>query len=172
MSEEGKLTKFLVGAHGYYRFGEESSFPWHVADSSVWYSLLVVEKGRICRYGFTSAVASKLALCAALKALSPSDQALLLGVWTGSRRTDLFVLAPSEALAHIEGDKRFTRFQELGDIVEVEMIRHGRSKYLSYAYRSPAGHLIHTSLSKRDEISALLEYFTQRGIAVKERQEP
>ena len=170
MSQIGKFEQFLTGVHGYFRVGEEASFPWHVADSSVWYSLLVVEEGRIRRYGFTSAVASKAALCSALEGLSPGDEALLLGVWTGSHRTDLFVLEPLEVLAHLKGPKRFDRFKHLHDVFEAELVRQGRSKYLSYAYRSEQGHPVHTSTYTREEIEALLEYFSQRGIDVKERR--
>lgn len=171
MNASGKLSKFLTGVPGYFRTDEEAAFPWHAEDSSVWYGLLVVEDGRISRYGFTSAAASKLALCTALEALAPADDALLLGVWTGSRKSDLFILSQSEALAYLKGPKRFARFQELGEISEVELVRHDRTKYLSYAYRPSSGHVIHTSTNKRSEIAALLEYLSERRITVKERRE-
>jgi hypothetical protein len=171
MNASGKLSRFLTGVPGYFRIGEEAAFPWHVEDSSVWYGLLVVEDGRISRYGFTSAAASKLALCRALEALALTDDALLLGIWTGSRRSDLFILSPSEALAYLKGPKRFTRFEELGEISDVELVRHDRTKYLAYAYRPSSGQVIHTSTNRRSEIAALLEYLSQKGIKVKERRE-
>lgn len=107
----GRLSNFQTGVRGYFRSGEESIFPWHRSDSSVWYSLLIVESGRICRYGFTSAETGKRALVAALESLAPTDEVLLLGIWNGSHRTDLFVLEPSEALAHPQRSEAFRKVQ-------------------------------------------------------------
>lgn len=166
-----RFAHLLIGAADYFRENEEASFPWDASDSSVWYCLLVVEHGQIMRYGFTSADSSKSALCSALRSLSPDDQTLLLGVWTGTRRTNLFVLAPSEALAQLEGAKRFARFEKLGEITEAELVREGRSKYLSYTYRSAGGYLTHTYTRRRAEIEMLLEYLSTLGLPVKERRE-
>jgi hypothetical protein len=171
MDSKGKLSKFLIGVPGYFRIGEEAAFPWHVDGSSVWYGLLVVEGGRICQYGFTSAAASKQAMCTAIEALDPTDDSLLLGVWTGSHRTDLFILSPTEALTYLKGAKRFARFEAVGEILEAELVQRDRSKYLSYAYRSKEGHIVHRSTNKRAEVADLLEYLSQRKIKVKERHE-
>jgi hypothetical protein len=170
-SSAGRLSTFLTEVPGYFRCGEESIFPWHTVESSVWYSLLTVEEGHICRYGFTSAATGKEALAAALEALEPTDEVLLLGIWTGSHRTDLFVLDPVEALAHLKGPKRFDRFKALSDIAEVQLVRRGRSKHLEYSYVAPAGHRVHTSTSKREEIASLLEYLSTLGIRVRERRD-
>ena len=171
MDASGKLSRFLTSVPGYFRVGEEATFPWHVDDSSVWYGLLVVENGRIRRYGFTSAAASKQAMCSAIEALAPTDDSLLLGVWTGSRRSDLFILSPTEALTYLKGPKRFARFEALGEISEAELVWHNRSKCLSYSYHSKDGCLVHTSTNKRAEIADLLEFLSQRKIKVKEHRE-
>ena len=88
----GKLSKFVVGQPGYFREKAENEFPWDRSDRSVWYSLLVVEAGRIERYGFTSSKSNKTALRSTLKELTREDEALLLGVWTGQYSTHLFIL--------------------------------------------------------------------------------
>ena len=168
----GKLMQFLVGVAGNFRVGEEASFPWHSTDRGIWYALLVVEAGKICRYGFTSATASKEALCDAIGALSPRDEALLLGVWTGQHRTDLFVLECKAAYDYIRGSKKLDRFKHLGQILEAELIRRRGAKYLSYSYRGDDGHTVHTSTSRREETAELLAHFAQNGVTVQERPEP
>jgi hypothetical protein len=86
----GALDSFLSSTPGYFRCGEEDAFPWS-ATSGVWYALLVIEEGKIVRYGFTAAKGQKANLRAALAKIGRSE-ALLIGVWTGFHRTDLFVL--------------------------------------------------------------------------------
>jgi hypothetical protein len=97
--EMGTLDSFLSGTPGYFRTGEEAAFPWS-ATSGVWYALLVVEDGRIVRYGFTAAKGQKTNLRAALEQLAGAE-ATLLGVWTGSHRTDLFVLDIPKAITNL-----------------------------------------------------------------------
>lgn len=171
MEQPGKLAQFLVGVDGHFRVGEEASFPWHDTDGGIWYALLVVEDGKIRRYGFTSAIDSKEALCDALEALSPGDEALLLGIWTGQYRTDVFVLEPEEARDFIRGPKKLERFKHLGEIIEVELMRRRGSPHLSYSYRGLEGQAVHTGTSRREEVAALLEFFALKGVAVKERRE-
>jgi len=43
----GKLSDFLVGVPGYFREGEDESFPWGRTDKAVWYALFVVEGGKL-----------------------------------------------------------------------------------------------------------------------------
>lgn len=93
----GQLSQFLVGTPGYFREGEEQTFPWKSTDKSIWYALLVVEDGHIQRYGFTASKSSKAALLMALERSAKLD-VLLLGVWTGNYSTHLFVLKPSIAI--------------------------------------------------------------------------
>jgi hypothetical protein len=95
----GALDSFLSGTPGYFRTGEEVAFPWSAA-SGVWYALLVVEDGKIVRYGFTAAKAQKANLRAALEKLGGAE-ATLLGVWHGRNRTDLFILDIQTAIAHL-----------------------------------------------------------------------
>ncbi len=94
------LSQFLSDVPGYFRTNEEETFPWTCKTGLVWYSLLVVENGKIERYGFTSAKSQKAQLVNALIALD-GREALLLGVWTGSHRTDLFVLDISKAIERL-----------------------------------------------------------------------
>jgi hypothetical protein len=88
----GRFTKFLDKVPGHFRHGCENEFPWASRDRGIWYALLVAEPTGIEQYGFTAAVAQKQRLLAALQHLKPSSKAILLGVWTGNYRTDLFVL--------------------------------------------------------------------------------
>jgi hypothetical protein len=98
----GKLSKFIVGQPGYFREGAEDKFPWDCTDRSVWYSLLVVEAGRIERYGFTSSKSNKTALRSTLEELTREDEALLLGVWTGQYSTHLFILNNEKAIEKLK----------------------------------------------------------------------
>jgi len=98
----GKLSDFLVGVPGYFREGEDESFPWGRTDKAVWYALFVVEGGKIERYGYTASKTSKANLRAALTALSKDEEALLLGVWTGEYSTHLFVLSIPSAIIKLQ----------------------------------------------------------------------
>lgn len=97
----GKFSELLGGHPGYYREGAEQEFPWDRTDKGVWYALLVVEDGRIQRYGFTSAKGSKASLCGVLEKLG-GDDAVLLGVWTGEYSTHLFVLDTAIAMEKLK----------------------------------------------------------------------
>lgn len=98
----GKLDKRFCPHPGYFREGEEGEFPWSNTSSSTWYALFVIEDGKICRYGFTPSKSSKICLLNSLKALDPNDEALLIGIWNGERRTDLFVLDRERAVEELE----------------------------------------------------------------------
>lgn len=93
----GRLDKFLDKVPGHFRHGQEDDFPWASRERGIWYALLLAEPSGIEQYGFTSALAQKQRLLAALQHLKPSNKALLLGVWTGNYRTDLFVLDITQA---------------------------------------------------------------------------
>ena len=93
----GKLDKFLGGCSGYFRSDCEDEFPWSDT-SGIWYSLFVVEDGKIERYGFTSAKGNKETLRLLLKEISPDDDAMLIGVWTGQYNTHLFILDIQKAI--------------------------------------------------------------------------
>ncbi len=98
----GKFDRYLGPVPGYFRTGYEKEFPWNSTGSSVWYALLIVEEGRICYYGFTSAKSSKRNLVNVLKSLTPQDETILLGIWTGNYRTDLFILDIEKAITELE----------------------------------------------------------------------
>jgi len=98
----GKLDKYLGPVPGYFEVGREKDFPWEFSGGAVWFGLLVVENGKIQRYGFTSAKSSKEMLLEALRALDPDDEVLLLGVWKGQYRTHLFVLNTQKAIKKLQ----------------------------------------------------------------------
>ena len=173
----GKLSRFLSGVDAYFRSGEEASFPWHERECSVWYALLVVEEGQIRKYGFTSSDSGKAALCQAIRSLSANDEALLLGVWTGTRRTDLFVLEKSLAIDHLVGAKRYDRFKHLLSASNVELAWGKRSqrkhlRYLRYSYERPDGTQVNDSTSVPTKAKELVTFFKANRIRVQERTEP
>jgi hypothetical protein len=98
----GKLDRFIAGQPGYFREGDENGFPWDRTDKGVWYSLLMIEAGRIERYGFTASKSNKAGLCSALESLTAADEALLLGIWTGEYSTHLFVLDIPKAIPRLK----------------------------------------------------------------------
>ncbi len=98
----GNLSRFLLSVPGYFREGAEEEFPWSTTGGAVWFALLVVENGKIEKYGFTASKSGKKALTSALQALSADHEALLIGVWTGQYRTDLFILKTDKALAQLQ----------------------------------------------------------------------
>ncbi len=110
----GELAEFLSDVPGYFREGAENQFPWSSTDRFVWYALLNIENGQIVRYGFTSAKGQKAALLNALN--KASTNSLLLGVWTGSYRTDLFVLEKEKAKEEL---KRMIPMERLGQPEDV-----------------------------------------------------
>ena len=98
----GTLDKYLDQVKGYFRVGEDESFPWSETNKTVWYALIVQEEDKLVRYGFTSAKVQKANLCAALREIENPSNALLLGVWTGSHSTHLFVLDINTAIKKLE----------------------------------------------------------------------
>jgi hypothetical protein len=166
----GRLAEFVGAASGNFREQCESEFPWHVNDRAVWYALLVVEDGKIVRYGFISSKADKQSLCTALERLAATDEALLLGIWNGQYSTHLFVLEPAEALAHLKGEKKWARFANLNKATNVERIcgPKGGFKYVSFEYVDESDVPKHGSTYDRDEGEELVAHFRSIGINVTE----
>lgn len=98
----GKLDGFIGQVDGYFREEEEENFPWEQTSKEVWYALLVLEDNKIERYGFTAAKGQKNNLCQALKKIKGNNEAMLLGVWTGSYSTHLFTLNIEKAIDKLE----------------------------------------------------------------------
>lgn len=88
----GILDSFTSEIQGYFRCNDEESFPWTSIDRSVWYALITVECGKIVKYGFTSSKSQKQNLYHALIKIDKFEDCLLLGVFNGKYKTDLFVL--------------------------------------------------------------------------------
>jgi len=94
----GKLDKILGGCSGYYRTNCEDEFPWNKTDG-IWYSLIVVEGGKIETYGFTSAEGNKDQMRIVLQEIiSEGLEAMLLGVWNGKWKSHLFILDIEKAI--------------------------------------------------------------------------
>jgi hypothetical protein len=98
----GLLTEFLYGVPGYFREHSEENFPWESTSRAIWYAILNVEGNEIQRYGFTSALSQKDALVKALRKVKGKNKAILLGVWNGNHRTDLFVLDKEIAIEKLQ----------------------------------------------------------------------
>ena len=98
----GKINRYLGPVPGYFKTDRETEFPWSSTDRSIWFALFVVEDREICWYGFTPSKSSKHNLIKALKALTSQDKAILIGIWTGKYRTDLFVLDIEKSIIELE----------------------------------------------------------------------
>ena len=96
------LEQFVTQVPGYWRVGEEETFPWH-SRGSVWFALVVLENGVFERYGFTSSGGQKAEPCEALKTIPKTTESLLIGVWPGQNNTHLFVLDRDKAIAKLAG---------------------------------------------------------------------
>jgi hypothetical protein len=169
--DTGKLTNFLTDQPGYFRT-DCDDFPWHSTDRSVWYALLVVENGEIVRYGFTSSKSSKKGLCDAIRSLNAKDEVLLLGIWNGQYSTHLFVIDPAVALEHLEGQKKYARFEHLHNATDVVKGYgpKGGFRHLSYHYIDGHGLSIHLSTGNRSEAEDLEAYFRSIGINIAEER--
>lgn len=168
--DKGKLSRFVAGQPGYFRT-DCDEFPWHSTDRSVWYALLIVENGRIVRYGFTSSKSNKEGLCDALESLMAEDEALLLGVWTGRYSTHLFVIEPGVALEHLRGKKKQARFEHLSNATDVVKTYgpRGGFRHLSYRYIDERGMPVHTSTCDRSQAEDLETFFRKHGITIREK---
>lgn len=98
----GHLDSFVSEVQGYYRYNDEASFPWASTDRSVWYTLITIENSKIQKYGFTSGKMQKFNLLQALLKADDCNDVLLLGIWTGKYRTDLFVLELDIAMSKLK----------------------------------------------------------------------
>ena len=87
-----EFVDFLAPSGGYYRFGEEESFPWESTKREVWYSLIITTDGNLKKYGFTPSKSQKRSLLELLNKLPESSCAELLGVWSGKYSAHLFCL--------------------------------------------------------------------------------
>lgn len=97
----GELDEFLSATPGYFRVGGEKDFPWSSTGKIVWYALFTVEGSEIKRYGFTSAKQQKKQLLLALESIRDDKKAILLGIWTGSYSTHLFILDRDKAVTYL-----------------------------------------------------------------------
>ena len=89
----GFFDQFTQEPAGYLEQNGEDSFPWAETGRSVWYLLIVVERGETLFYGFTSSRSQKENLVMSLSLIKPGEiSSKLLGVWHGKHYTKLFDL--------------------------------------------------------------------------------
>lgn len=75
-----------------FRNGETDHFPVDRTDRTIWYAIIVFSSD-FTRYGFTSSKSGKKDFVEMIKKLNSEGQKLLLlGIWQGQWKTDLFVL--------------------------------------------------------------------------------
>jgi hypothetical protein len=94
------FEEFRADHPGYFRIGEENHFPWDRTDNSVWYALFAPFNNEIQYVGYTPAKSSKRKLLEAITTIKGS--LILIGVWHGERRTDLFFLDIKTAIKHLK----------------------------------------------------------------------
>jgi hypothetical protein len=79
-----------------FRTGETLQFPFDRDDRKVWYAIIEYDITGFHETAYTSSKSGKADLLAALMLLrSSSRKYLLLGIWMGEWKTDLFILDPS-----------------------------------------------------------------------------
>jgi hypothetical protein len=75
-----------------FRNGETDHFPVDRTDREIWYAIIVSDDN-FSRYGFTSSKSGKKDFVEMIKELNGEKQkTLLLGIWKGQWKTDLFIL--------------------------------------------------------------------------------
>jgi len=75
-----------------FRNDETKTFPVEFTDKIVWYAIIVFD-GRFPRYAFTSSKSGKKDFVNKISELKYGGQKyLLLGIWQGNWKTDIFVL--------------------------------------------------------------------------------
>jgi hypothetical protein len=101
MADGRMFDEFQSSTPGYWRPGEEERFPW-ASTGSVWYGLVVLENGKLERYGWTSAKSQMTDLLAVLQRVQKLNvPALLIGSWSGEFKTHFFVLDPAASIPHL-----------------------------------------------------------------------
>lgn len=89
----GFFDQFTQEPAGYLEQNGEELFPWAETNRSVWYLLIIVERGETLFYGFTASPSQKQNLLTALDCINPEETfPKLLGVWHGKYYTKLFNL--------------------------------------------------------------------------------
>jgi len=170
MSEPAeKLSDILAGHVGSSRT-DCGDFPWDCIDTSVWYAFLVVENGKIARYGFTSSRSSKEQLCNALKSVSINDEVLLLGVWTGKYSTHLFVIDPAVALEQLRHQTKSAYFEQIRSATNVTKAYgpRGGFRYLSFSYTDNSGKQVRSSIRSKADAGEIEAVFKEQGIPIRE----
>lgn len=172
-----------------FRLGEENRFPWSTCDRSVWYALLTSESSGIGYRAIDSAYGSG-GLLRALLELADRNRALLLGVWNGEWRTDLFVLDIDTAIecCRVEVEKRDRELEicdaelkekreaelaslkaELKTATDVERIvgPQGGLREIRYTYTDRNGVTCHKSARDPGRVIFLAGIFEEHGIGIK-----
>jgi len=75
-----------------FREGETNDFPFARTDRAVWYAIIVHDI-RFPRFDFTASKSGKKAFIEKIESLKADGQKyLLLGLWQGQWKTDIFIL--------------------------------------------------------------------------------
>ncbi len=82
-----------------FRINETKEFPVDFSDGSIWYSIITSD---LNYYDFTSSVSGKKEFINKISEFNKSGiKFLLLGIWHGMYRTDLFILEEKEIVSRI-----------------------------------------------------------------------
>lgn len=77
-----------------FRNNETDQFPVDRTDREIWYAI-IVSNDELSRYEFTSSKSGKKNFVETInKLLGENQKILVLGIWKGQWKTDLFVLDP------------------------------------------------------------------------------
>jgi hypothetical protein len=89
-----------------FRRGETESFPVDSTQRSVWYGIIEYDPGA-CRFQettFTASKSGKKDLVAMIRLLTGADRKfVIVGVWQGQWKTDVFVLEPAILIKRMRG---------------------------------------------------------------------
>jgi hypothetical protein len=157
-----------------FREGEEGTFPWDMRGSEIRFALLCVRAAHIERQEFGSSSAEKERLRDVLAELRERAVLhLLLGVWNGRWRTDLFVLETDKVIAELDAlrQKKCERLRGASKVVKLVGPK-GGFRALSYDYVDDSGARVHVREEDREEGQYVDQICQSDGIQVVEEQQP
>ena len=85
-----------------FRENETEQFPFLCTDRTIWYGIILNDSG-FHRSSFTSSKSGKKTLSEEIETLqSKGVSFLLIGIWQGQWKTDIFVLDPTIAIPKLQ----------------------------------------------------------------------
>ena len=86
-----------------FRYNETKEFPTDRTDREIWYGMIRDINGKYETTEFTSSKSSKEQLIVWIEQLKDSkERYLLIGIWKGNYKTDLFILDPDALLKKLK----------------------------------------------------------------------